>query len=209
MPAPFEITAACEDRGLLTLDELRKAAGDAALTDAELTEIGFTVADTIANWCKIAHDGQLPATLLQETVVETFDPTPDSPRLALARRFIALGEEVAGPSGSILTSTDYAIDRAAGMLTRKAGASWRFMGPLVVTYKAGFPEPPFDLKSVARNMVARRSGNARDPMMSQERIEIPGVRTLDRRFWVDTTVDAVVTPAEADILRKYESFGMA
>src|SRR5262245_4095696 len=91
MPGSIEITTPAQDRGLLTLQELKDAIGSGAagMTDQQLTAIGLRVADLISNWCKIASDGQLPPTLVQETVKETFYTLPSAEDLTLARRFLA------------------------------------------------------------------------------------------------------------------------
>jgi hypothetical protein len=218
MPGSIEITTPAEDRGLLTLQELKDAAGSAAagMTDQQLTAIGLRVADLISNWCKIASDGQLPATLVQETIAETFYTLPSAEDLTLARRFLAKdGVTVTAGGNTLAEGIDYTLHRWSGVMSRKSTGwcpgSWHWVGaPLVVTYQAGFASDkvPSDLKEVAIKMVQRRTGAARDPLLQMERIEIPGVRNLDRRYWVDTNEAGTMTPDMIDILREYETFSI-
>ena len=62
------------------------------------------------------------------------------------------------------------------------------------------------LADVAAEMVGRRAGSARDPMMRSERVEIPGVRTVDRSYWVDAADAVDITPDMASALANYRTW---
>jgi hypothetical protein len=54
-------------------------------------------------------------------------------------------------------------------------------------------------------MVARRTGAARDPLLTRERIDIPGVRLSDRQYLVDAADSVDITLDLAERLSPYRS----
>lgn len=213
------ISTAATSRALLTLLELRAAAGVAAgvtTRDTELAAIGLTVADTISDWCCIAGDGLTPVTLLRETLVETFrtshhrhpcrshhgshGPAP----LILARRFLGT-VGIVEDGTTLVLDTDFEIDAGAGLVYRLCSGqrtSWRAC-LLVATYDAGFATVPRPLASVASEMVGRKTGVLRDPLSTLERVEAVGVEMIERRFWVDEKQAVEITPDMASKLAQY------
>lgn len=202
----LEVSVVAPTRGLLTTAQLRAAAGLAASDasrDTELAAIGLMVADTISEWCNIIGDGITPVTLRQETLIETFYQASGT-ALLLARQF--LGTVAVDEAGIALVSgTDFTIE--GNRLIRRSGGAlscWSSEA-IVVTYQAGFAIVPTPLADVASEMVARRAGSARDPMMRSERVEIPGVRTIDRSYWVDAADATDITPDMAAKLSRYRT----
>lgn len=200
------VSVPAASRALLTAAQLRVAAGLSSSDtsrDAELAAIGLTAADIITDWCGVAGDGITPTTLLRETLVETFRQRECVDVLILARRF--LGSVTVVEDGVTLDAADFSIDAGPGMLTRLRDdreTLWS-AAKIVVTYQAGFPAAPTPLADVAAEMVARRTGASRDPLMKRERIDIAGVREVEREFWANAENDADITPDMAAKLAKY------
>ena len=209
MDSLIAITAPATSRALLTAAELRAAAGVAATDttrDTELAAIGLTVADIISDWCGLAGDGITPVTLRQETLTETFRLTCRKKPLILSRRF--LGTVSIVEDDVALVAADFLINAGAGLLTRltsdDVATSWP-AAKIVVTYQAGFAAVPTPLADVAAEMVGRRAGAERDPLMKSERKEVPGVYTVDRSYWVDAAEATDITPDMAEKLSRYRS----
>lgn len=204
------ISVSAADRGLLTAAQLRAAAGLTATDtsrDTELAAIGLTVADIICETgCGVAGDGITPVTLRQETLVETFYPEARGSSLKLSRRFLGT-VTVVEDGATLIDGTDYVAEKGIGNLIRLSSSerrSWS-TSTIVVTYQAGFATVPTPLADVAAEMVGRRAGAERDPLMRSERVEVPGVRTVDRAYWVDAAVAVDITPDMAQKLSRYRS----
>lgn len=157
------------DRGLLTIEELRAAAGvTGTAQDQALLAQGLRVADMMAREAGIEVAGVTPPTFRAETLVETFR-RPLCCEIILARRFVT--EVVAiSEDGQALDAAAYELDAAAGMLRRiDGGRSSMWRCDVSVTYKAGFAAVPEDLKQLAiwafREM---RSADGRDPLLRSE-----------------------------------------
>jgi hypothetical protein len=104
------------DRSLLTLAELRAAAGATdGSQDAVLTPLGNYVAAMITKACNVARAGAIPPTLRLETVSETFRLKSQQSSLVLARRPVVSFTSVTISSSESDTS-DYEYDAAAGVL---------------------------------------------------------------------------------------------
>ncbi|GLK86682.1 hypothetical protein [Ancylobacter defluvii] len=179
------ISTPAADRGLLTIEQLREAAGvpqSDTSQDTKLEKLGLQVADLICRECGIAGDGIRPPTLRKETVVETFRLNHCRPMLVLSRRFVPNVIAVV-LRGEALESSDHEVDAEGGILKRiMAGMeiSWP-MGTVAVTYEAGFDEVPTDLALAAMSAVREQlSSTDRDPLLKRERVE--GVSELE--YWV-------------------------
>jgi len=214
------ISVPATTRTLLTPAQLRAAAGLAATDtsrDIDLAAIGLTVADIIcgSGGCNLVGDGITPVTLRQETLIETFrypvlrrPETPDGPApLRLARRFLGT-VAVVEDDETLVLDTDFEVNAGAGLLYRLSSDQriiWS-ANLVVVTYQAGFATVPTPLADVAAEMVARRAGAKRDPMMRSERTEVPGAWAKEQQFWVDATVASDITLDMAEKLSQYRSW---
>jgi hypothetical protein len=197
------------DRSLLTLAELRAAAGVSDNSkDATLVPLGDYVSASITSACKVAKSGVIPPTLRLETVTETFLFKSLQKSLVLSRRPVV---EVASvtQTESLLSATEYTLDAAAGILYRAniAGYSytmpnglygWWPCGNTVVEYSAGYAVVPADLKYAAIKFVqAEVSTGSRDPNLKV--LDIAGVSR--REWWVsDKQTTTSVPPEVMDIL---------
>ncbi len=197
------------DRSLLTLAELRAAAGVSdGSKDATLVPLGEYISSLITSACKVQRSGIIPATLRLETVTETFLFKSLQKSLVLARRPVVEIISVT-QTESLLSPTEYALDAAAGVLYRSLYPyyytmphgpwGWWPLGNTIVEYSAGFEVVPSDLKYAAIKFVQSEIITTnRDPLL--KRLSIAGVS--DREWWVaDRQSNTSAIPGEVmDIL---------
>ena len=189
------IVTAATDRTLLTLPELRSAAGVADNSrDADLVQLGRYIAAAIARACRVATAPGVAPTLRAETITETIELDGPRETLILARRPVTSVTTVT-ENATALTAADYRLDGEPGLLQRRSGTlpyAWMGRCDVVVTYVAGYATVPDELAFAARKFVTAEWQQAgRDPML--RRRSIPGVS--DMEWWVDPTKDNVI-PAE-------------
>jgi hypothetical protein len=197
----LEIPAPNTDRTLLTIAELRAAAGVSdSSQDAQLTLIGNYVSAAITKACKVAISGVIPPTLRLETVIETIRlGSSHKSYVALARRAVTAIISVSENTTALDTS-EWELD---GVLLYKLSSDtrlcWGWPGDMVIEYSAGYAVVPDDLKYAAMKFVqAELSQGARDPMLKRVRIE--GVS--EREYWVDPTKDNIVPAEVYDLLEQ-------
>lgn len=181
------VTTPADDGQLLTIEEMRVAAGlagDDDSRDEELEAIGISVAADICSECNVAIGQGAEPTLLQETLTETFEFVR-SPTLRLSRRHeveiasITIDDEAAD-------AESYRVDPEAGIVSRKASADERgWIGTeVVVVYKAGFTEVPASLRQEALDrFTAQLTAEERDPYIKGETVDIPGVESRRVDYW--------------------------
>jgi hypothetical protein len=204
------VTAPAEDLQLLTDEELRIAAGleqDDTSQDASLATLGLQAAAALAGACGIAKAGydaallplrgEAPITFKAETLVQTFRIRNGNqrPKLLFARwPVLAITSVIVDETE--LTTDDFEIDIPAASLTRVSGNStlcWP-CGRVIVEYDAGFDDPvPTDLKGYCSRLVGLYHKTT-GADLSQRRVEIPGVITVER--WVDQTATDVFVPED-------------
>ncbi|MCS0501617.1 hypothetical protein [Ancylobacter mangrovi] len=179
------IVTPADDRNLLSIEQLRVAAGFAsgdASNDMDLARIGLGVSDRIARECGIAGDGVRPPTLKRETVEQTFRLSCPVSLLLLARRFVS-GVTSVSIDGEAAATSDYELDASAGMLRRlreSRPAMWQ-PATVVITYAAGFDDVPGDLVLAASVAVQEQwSATQRDPLLKRDRVDGIG----EQEFWV-------------------------
>jgi hypothetical protein len=206
------VTSPNTDRTLLTIAELRSAAGVSdGSKDAALKLLGGYVASTITKACRVRTSGAVPPTLRLEGVTETFHypsrrrahsdhhrfgegPWP----LALARvpvvELLAVTE-----GGTVLDPADYEFEPSSGFLFRLSNLcriEWCH-GKIVVDYTAGYDVVPDDLKYAAIKFVRLELLRAvRDPLQKTE--SIPGV--IERQWWVEPRREVGIPPEIMDML---------
>jgi hypothetical protein len=193
------IATPATDRTLLTIAELRAAAGVTDTSrDAELTALGNYIAAVIASACGVARVGVVPPTLRLESVVETFRCGGLHTRDVLqpARLPVATITSVTEGTSS-LGAAEYELDGT--LLYRVSGTRrtcWHY-GPVVIAYDGGWAIVPDDLKYAAMRFVqsALIQGD-RDPMLKRK----VTVGVSEYEWWVDPTKDSVVPAEVMDIL---------
>jgi hypothetical protein len=197
------------DRSLLTLAELRGAAGVTdGSKDASLTTLGGYVAAVITKACRVAVAGALPPTLRLETVSETIrrhhhrHHGHGSPghALILARRPVVDITAVT-ENDTLLTADQYEVEAAAGLLYRLSGScriAW-CAGTIVAEYSAGYDTVPDDLKYAAIKFVQLVSQQAgRDPLLRRD--VVPGVSEME--WWVEPSREIGTPPEVLDLLSR-------
>lgn len=216
MRQSFSVTSPASDLSLLTVEQLRDAAGLATgdtSRDEELKALGNGISTDIAVACNVADDGINPPTLLKETVRETLWVCDRPEELILSRRFVSSIVSVS-EAGSVLAADGYFIDRGAGLLNRaSAGRPWTWAtGQLIISYDAGFAAVPADLIAAATDLARiRLSSSSRDPLVKSESIEVPDVQSRKLDFWVGALPGAA-GPVPAEILTRlsrYKTVGIA
>lgn len=176
----FEITEPAEDLQLLTIDEMRSAAGaEDGSQDTALTAMGLRVAECITDECNVRQEdsAEHPPTLLRERITETLEVSAAS-SLILARRH---GVEVV----SINESEDLAgviVAGGSGVLRLRSG-TWS--GTVIVDYYAGFASVPGALKQAAMDCFRLFwLEQTRDPSVKGQEIDIPGTWRKRTDYWV-------------------------
>jgi len=203
MNSRFTVTTPASDLSLLTIAELRAAAGVAdSSRDVELTLLGLRVSASIARQCGIASDGVNPPTLLRETCSEVFRPGADAASLILSRRPVTSVASVAFDDDAPEDAEDYEVDPATGILTRLCD-NYPIKWPrckISVSFVAGYATAPDDLKLAASKLAtATFAETARDPNLKRE--DIPGVREVE--FWVAPSDDPLLSQEISDLLAPY------
>lgn len=195
----FTVTTPATDRSLLTLAELRTAAGvTSGSRDAELIKLGNRISSLIAAACNIATSGITPPTLRVETITETFRSRGGDQPLILSRSPVIAITSLT-EIDTVLSASDYEIESGrVSRLSSGALSSWA-SGLTTVVYTAGWATVPDDLKMAAAKFVqAELQQGDRDPMLKSKTIE--GVSSYE--WWVDPTKDSVVPADVMDILRR-------
>ena len=211
MRQSFTVTSPAPDKSLVTIQQLRIAAGlegSDNSRDAELLLLGEAISADIATACNVADDGVSIPTLRRETIVETFWLSDRWDELFLSRRFVS-AISVVTEAGVTLVPADHALDRAAGLLSRSRSGrpcAWG-LGEGSVTYDAGFDTVPADLAAAALDLARiRLSSGSRDPLVKSESIEVPDIQTKRQDFWVGALPGSAAGPVPADILARLSRY---
>jgi hypothetical protein len=178
----LRVIAPAEDRNLLTLEELRDAAGVPAddATDAKITTLGLRVSDLISRACNVAAGGPHPPTLRKEVVADDEGCWPRGEWI-LSRRFAVV--TAATIAGVPIALDGLSADFSTGILSR-LDRCLPTHGRYDITYEAGFEEVPEDLKYAAVLAVREFWASAdRDPLLRSENVE--GIGRFD--YQIDAT----------------------
>jgi hypothetical protein len=202
MNSQFSVTTPAADTSILTIAELRAAAGVTGNSqDADLAALGLRLSASIARQCGVASDGANPPTLLRETCTEIYRLTKAKPHLVLSRRPVTSITSVT-ISDDVEDAANYVVDAGTGILTFLSGdlqKCWP-IGKTTVVYVAGYQSAPDDLKLAASKLAtALHSEASRDPSLKRE--DIPGV--LEVEYWVPPTGDPLLTQEIRDLLSPY------
>jgi hypothetical protein len=195
------VTTPASDRSLLTVAELRGAAGVGDTTqDAVLQTLGDRVSAMFAAYCGIPTDGIAPQTFRKEIVRESLRLGCPVAKLILQRlpivQILAITE-----GGITLASTEYEYGARSGLLFRlKNDKACHWEGRITVSYEAGYTVVPDDLKMAAAKMVKfiTQTEN-RDPFLKRE--TVPGV--LEQEFWVGNIGGSSIPLEVSDLLNPY------
>lgn len=199
----FSVTTPASDLSLLTVSELRAAAGVTdSSKDAELAIVGRRVSSAIARQCRIADDGVNPPTPLRETCTEIFRWSDCGP-LRLSRKPVTSVTSVT-IDGSDVDAADYETSGGSNLyaLSDDEITDWE-SGKITVVYVAGFAEAPPDLKEAAAKLVTSiYHETARDPSLKRE--DIYGVAEFE--YWVAPSGDPLLSKDISDLLAPYRQY---
>ncbi len=195
----FSVTSPASEISLLTIAELRAAAGVTdGSQDAALLALGRQASTVIARRCNIRDDGVNPPTLLRETCSETFRWSDCGP-LKLARRPVTSIVSVTLDGSAVDTGSYEAINRDLYYLSGDDLSDWS-AGKIIVSFVAGFATAPLDLKLAASKVVTSLNAEtARDPSLKRE--DIYGV--IEREYWVAPADDPLFSKEISDLLSPY------
>lgn len=207
----FAVTTPATDRTLLTIAELRLAAGvEGNARDAELTRLGNSITASIVKVCRVVTDGATPPTLRLETVSDTFRSISyqNSSRYAyiagrhrhlmLSRKPVVEIISITENDVVLDPATDFLVNKSAGMLTRLSNdreICWP-SGTIIGAYSAGWVTVPDDLKYAASTFVQLSlQQTGRDPFLTLKRTE-----GVSEYRWNESSKDSVVPYQVMDIL---------
>lgn len=180
------ITTPASDLSLLTIEEMRAAAGvTGSGSDTALLAMEKRIAAAIMSECNVAIGPGSPPTLMRETLTETiYQACGES--LVLSRRHDVEIASLVEDTVTLLAA-DYMVDPESGIVTKLCDdyPTWWTARKAVVIYDAGFDTVPEDLKMAAIDFfrLAWLEQN-RDPSLKSEVVDIPDVRRVERGFWV-------------------------
>lgn len=209
MRSSLTITTPASELTLLTVAERRAAAGATdGSRDAELLALDLSISASIMSECNIAIGVGAEPTLRKETLTETFF-WPMGCDIVLSRRHNVVissitNSLVPGVADDVVMDVgDYMVDPESGILTRLwigYPAEW-YWQTVVVVYDAGFETIPADLKRAVTDFFRASLNEAeRDPFVKSESIEVVGVDTVRRDYWVGSVPGTVSEGAVPDIV---------
>ncbi|MGE0290326.1 MAG: hypothetical protein AB7I42_24920 [Bradyrhizobium sp.] len=186
MHRTLTITTAASDPQLLSIEEMRAAAGVSDNSqDAALSAMGLRIAADIAVECNIAIGAGANPTLRRETVTEVLRGAYVDQIVLRRRHEIAITSVV--EDGETLADTDYLVDPESGIFTRLESdmpTTW-CADKVTIVYAAGFDTVPADLKDAASEFFrASWSASSRDPMVKGIETDIPGLERRRQEFWI-------------------------
>lgn len=185
MHSILTITDAADDLQLLTIEEMRAAAGvTGSGQDDALTALGLRIAADICSECNIAIGIGAPPTLMQETCSEVFRGVR-SDYLILARRHDVTITSIV-VDGITLDPAEYEVDPESGLVTRLSGDTptcWSG-SKITVVYDAGFEEIPADLAHAATDFFRLAwSERSRDPAVKAIEIDVEDIDRVRTDYW--------------------------
>jgi hypothetical protein len=209
------VTEAAESLQLLTIEEMRVAAGvTGSGSDDQLATLGLRISASITSECNIAIGSGAPPTLLRETLTQTYRHQRRT-RLVLSRRHEIEVVSV-DVDGEAVLPADCDVDPESGIMSRLVeDCPSRWIGSkIVVVYKAGFGTIPGDLKMAATDFF--RSSwleGQRDPALKGFVEDIPGVLRTETQYWVGSipgqTKEGPVPDIVSGQLKRFRNAGIA
>lgn len=201
MKSFLTITTPATGLSLLSIEEMREAAGVATGSDAALTAMEARCAASIMSECGIAIGSGGVPTLRRETLTETFYQACGEILILSRRHDVDIASIV--EDTVTLVDSDFMVDAESGLLTRFCSdtPSWWSARKVVVVYEAGFDTVPADLKMAAMDFL--RSSwleKGRDPLVKSEETDIPGIMREKRDFWVGSVPGQTNEGAVPDVV---------
>ena len=185
----IKVTIPATDRAILTIDELRAAAGVTGNSEDErLDQLGVDMADTLARLCRISEDGVHPPTFKVETIEETLRCASSQDGIILSR-FPVRSITSVEISGEAVLTDEYEVNPSTGILNRIYGdvVSLWAPGKIRIVYVSGLDPIPGDLRSLISDMVGYKWAASQASAGGGSRIkrkEIVDISVTD--YWVDS-----------------------
>lgn len=212
----FSVTSEADSLALLTVEELRVAAGldrNDDSNDITLLEYEQEVAAEITSDCGIASDGVNPPTLMLEECMDVFRLKCSSDALYLSRRHVASIASIA-EDGVDLDGDNWRVESEIGKIVRLASDAdtvWSAT-KIQVEYAAGFETVPQELKAEAKARVKIKvSEGSRDPLARSIRTDIPGLESISTDYQIGgvsrLTGDGL-SPESERRLRRFMTYSM-
>lgn len=197
------VSTTAADRSLLTIEELRQAAGvSGSAQDSLLTTLGARVAASLARACGIRQAGATPATFRQETLSEVFRLHQRCVRSLELSRWPVVEITSVTEDGIAVDAADYEVNPSNGLLTRlsaDAPVDWTAR-KITVVYQAGWSDVPDDLKAAASKLARDQwfadGPDGRDPNL--KRIRVEGVDEAE--YWVSPASDPLLSAELRELL---------
>lgn len=182
------VTTAAADLQLLTIGEMRDAAGVAdSSQDAKLSALGLRIAADIATECNIAIGAGGAPTLRRETLTEVWRGVYADELLLARRHEVTIASVV--EDGTTVDAADYLVDPQTGILTRLSDdlpTGW-CAEKVTIVYAAGFDTIPGDLKDAALEIFRSAwLSRSRDPLVKGRETDIPGLMRERTDYWIGT-----------------------
>lgn len=206
------VTTPAANRALLTIEELRAAAGvTGSGQDTALEAMGLRIADTITSECNVAPGKDALPTLLREALVETVFGVRCTD-LVLSRRHDV------GITSIVLDGvplTDFVVDPESAIVTKLENdmpQNW-YAQKIVVSYSAGLATVPGDLKQAALEFFRWTwQSSKRDPALKSEVVDVPDVMRTEKDWWVGSVPGQSGGGAVPDVivglLRRYRNIAI-
>lgn len=208
------ITTPASDLALLTIEEMRAAAGiSGGSSDTELRAMERRIAASIMSECNIAVGSGSPPTLLRETLTQTIYQACGENLILSRRHDVAISSLV--EDGVTLTADDLLVDPESGIVNKLCNdyPTWWSAQKIIVTYDAGFTTVPADLKMAAIDFFRTSwQEQGRDPLVKSERVKVENVDEVERQFWVGSvpgqTSEGAVPDVVAGQLKRFRNIGI-
>jgi hypothetical protein len=202
MRSILTVTSPAGDRTLLTIAEMREAAGVTVNTyDTQLQSIEKRITAAITTECNIAIGSGAPPTLRQETLTETFYQIYGEELVLSRRHEISVSSLV--EDGVTLTDADIIVDPETGIMNKICNdyPTWWSARKIVVVYNAGFATVPDDLKMAAIEFMRTTwLGASRDPLVKSQRVRVYDVDETETQYWVGSVPGQSSESAVPDIV---------
>lgn len=210
----FEVLTPATDRTLLTITELREAAGVADGTmDTSLLRTAGRIYASMIKACRVATDGIVPPTFRLESVRDTFRSEygaarrrrrhviSPGPEIYVSRNPVVSVASVTENDVVLVAGTDYEVHKSSGCMVRLSSdreTCWP-CGKIIIAYDAGWSTVPDELKAAAfRFMQLTVQQGGRDPLLRGE--SVPGV--LERSYTTEVGREISVPPEVMDALER-------
>lgn len=209
MRSILTVATPASNRALLTIDELRAAAGVVGNSqDTALEAMGLRIADAIASECNVVPGTGAIPTLLREALVETMYGVRCTD-LVLARRHDVEITSILSDGAAL---TDFVVDPESAIVTKLENdmpKTWHAQ-KVVVTYSAGLTTVPGDLKQAALEFFRWTwQSSKRDPALKSEVVDVPDVERTEKNWWVGSVPGqagaGVVPDVVVGMLRRYRN----